>query len=51
MPTTTTETIVDLVTRVTAWGASDWWTRRLIAEYVPPVTLSDLSDLPVLAPR
>ena len=34
--------------RFTTWGSRDWWTRRYLGPYVPPVTLQDLSSLPIL---
>jgi predicted DCC family thiol-disulfide oxidoreductase YuxK len=35
----------------TTWGSRDWWTRRYVAPYLPPVTLQDLSALPILQAR
>jgi hypothetical protein len=37
--------------RFTTWGSRDWWTRRYLGPYVPPVALQDLSTLPILQGR
>jgi hypothetical protein len=37
--------------RFTTWGGREWWTRRYVGPYVPPVTLQDLSTLPIMRGR
>jgi predicted DCC family thiol-disulfide oxidoreductase YuxK len=37
--------------RFTTVGSQHWWTRRYLGPYVPPITLQDLSTLPILQGR